>query len=87
MVEKIESFRAKLERSPTPEGERSNHRCVKIDESLALDKPRYEFPNVYCGGIANAFVLNRSFLDPVNPEKGFPAIFARSQVANMRNTN
>src|SRR5271163_2672235 len=37
MVEKVESFSAKLERSLAPEGERSNHRCVEIDQSLALN--------------------------------------------------
>src|ERR1700724_1459979 len=50
MVEKVESFSAKFELSLVPEGERSNHRCVEIDQSLASDKTTVRVPErVLCG--------------------------------------
>src|SRR5882757_9138039 len=50
MVEEIESFSAKLELSLAPEGERSNHRCVEIDQSLALDKTTVRVPERVLSG-------------------------------------
>src|ERR1700677_210390 len=50
MVENVESFSAKFEPSLAPEGERSNHRCVEIDESLASYKTTVRVPErVLCG--------------------------------------